>query len=266
MTHFRKTIRLCKREISQGLVAVLFSGVVLCEAGALAQNPAAGTPTQGTSTQGTSVEAAKPLSDVPPAVLEEAAQIYKLGQEAYEKGRYESAFTSFHQAYQMTKSPDLLYNLAKVAVKLNQTEVAIGYYRQYLAKHPADEATVQKELDALLVSSPISAPIARPVESDSEPNIPRWVPWTMIGGGVGFLGISLGLLVAGGISPADTPADQTQRRGLLASGGVLCGIGVAATVGGVVLKMRQKKQNVPPSTARLFLSPNGLGLQLVGNY
>ncbi len=231
--------------------------------------PAAARPNGG----GPNVSPPQPAAtttEIPPAVLEEATRIYKLGQEAYSKGRYDSAFTSFHHAYQMTKAPDLLYNLAKVSVKLGQREVAVGYYRQYIAGHPADEAAVQKELDDLLVASPLGT-TAQPATAAAttpaaEPEIPRWVPWAMIGGGAGFLGVSIGLLVAGGISPADTAADQSQRRAMLASGGVLGGIGLAATIGGAVLKLRMGKPAEAPKTARVFLAPAGLGLQLVGSY
>jgi len=204
-------------------------------------------------------------ASLPPAVLEEAQRIYQMGQDAYSKGRYDSAFTSFHHAYQMTKAPDLLYNLAKVSTKLGQKEVAVGYYRQYLAGHPADEVTVQKELDDLqgpVVATAVSATASDPA---AEPQIPRWVPWAMIGGGAGLLGISIGLLVAGGITPVDSSADQAQRRAMLASGGVLGGIGLAATVGGVVLRLRDKRSTAP-KTAQLFLAPSGLGLQLAGTY
>jgi hypothetical protein len=88
----------------------------------------------------------------------------------------------------------------------------------------------------------------------------------MIGGGAGLLGISIGLLVAGGITPADTAADQAQRRAMLASGGVLGGIGLASTIGGAVLRLRMGKSTNQPKTAQMFLSPAGLGFQLVGTY
>ncbi len=228
--------------------------------------PPATAPPAAPTSDAAAAAAAHGAAPLPPAVLEEAQRIYQMGQDAYSKGRYDSAFTSFHHAYQMTKAPDLLYNLAKVSTKLGQKEVAVGYYRQYLAGHPSDEVAVQKELDDLLGPAalvPAAAP--PPADSSSEPQIPRWVPWAMIGGGAGLLGISLGLLVAGGITPADTSADQAQRRAMLASGGVLGGIGLAATVGGVVLRLRDKKTPVP-NTAQVFLAPSGLGLQLVGTY
>jgi tetratricopeptide (TPR) repeat protein len=203
-------------------------------------------------------------------VLEEAQRLYQFGQDAYTKGRYDVAFGSFNRVYQLTRSPDLLYNLAKVALKLDQKEVAIGYYRQYLSSHPADEAEVQKEMDALGGGpAPAPAPAAPPPPqpSDSDGKMPRWVPWAMIGGGTGLLGISLGLLLAGGISPAETAADQAQRRAMLAAGGVLGGIGLAATVGGVVLKVREKNAR-PVAAARtmMALAPWGAGMQLVGSY
>lgn len=222
---------------------------------------------------GQAAEAKKP-PDLPPAVLEEAQRLYQFGQEAYTKKRYDAAFGSFNRVYQLTKSPDLLYNLAKVAIKLDQREVAVGYYRQYLSSHPADEAAVQKEMDELTGGPPPPPPPQVLTAPAGEAAIPRWVPWALIGGGTGLLGISLGLLVAGGISPADTAADQAQRRGMLASGGVLGGIGLAATVGGVVLKLRDqnanknanKSANKPAASASLHLLPFGTGLQLAGTF
>lgn len=228
--------------------------------------PAAGSPQPAPG--GTAATAPKAPA-LPAGVLEEGQRLYQFGQDAYSKGRYDVAFGSFNRVYQLTKSPDLLYNLAKVALKLDQKEVAIGYYRQYLSSHPPDEAEVQKEMDALTGGpAPAPAPVAAPsAPSDSETKVPRWVPWAMIGGGAGLLGISLGLLVAGGISPAETAADQTQRRAMLAAGGVLGGIGLAATVGGVVLKVRDKSAK-PATAARtlMALAPWGAGLQLVGTY
>lgn len=251
------------------LRSVFCSACLLTSSLALAAEPETNPPAAPAAAS----KPAESPSALPPAVLEEAARIYQMGQDAYGKGRYESAFTSFHHAYQMTKAPDLLYNLAKVSVKLGQREVAVGYYRQYLAGHPADEATVQKELDELLLASPLGSvttqtPAPAPVPSGpaSDLDIPRWVPWAMIGGGAGLLGISIGLLVAGGITPADTAADQAQRRAMLASGGVLGGIGLASTIGGAVLRLRMGKSTNQPKTAQMFLSPAGLGFQLVGTY
>lgn len=227
-------------------------------------NSATATPAASANPAGGTAPANKP-PELPPAVLEEAQRLYQFGQEAYNKKRYDVAFGSFNRVYQLTKSPDLLYNLAKVAIKLDQKEVAIGYYRQYLSSHPPDEATVQKEMDELTGGPPPPPPQALTAPA-GEATIPRWVPWALIGGGTGLLGISLGLLVAGGISPADTAADQAQRRGMLASGGVLGGIGLAATVGGVVLKLREKSANKPAASASLHLLPMGTGLQLAGTF
>ena len=209
--------------------------------------------------------ATNPAPSLPPAVLEEAQRIYKMGQDAYQKGRYESAFNSFQQAYQLTNAPDLLYNLAKVANRLGQKEVAVGYYKQYLAGHPEDEAAVQKELDDYLGQNAVVKPLPQAPEPQADPQVPRWVQWALIGTGAGLLGLSVGLLVAGGVTPAETAADQTQRRSMLASGGVLGGIGLAATVGGVVLRLRSNR--VPaPKTTRLWVSPTGNGILITGIY
>lgn len=231
-------------------------------------NSATATTTTSANPPAAGAAAASKPPELPPAVLEEAQRLYQFGQDAYTKKRYDVAFGSFNRVYQLTRSPDLLYNLAKVAIKLDQREVAVGYYRQYLSTHPADEATVQKEMDELTGGPPPppAQPQALTAPPPSEAAIPRWVPWALIGGGGGLLGISLGLLVAGGISPADTAADQTQRRGMLASGGVLGGIGLAATVGGVVLKLREKNANKPAASASLSLAPLGTGLQLAGTF
>lgn len=227
-------------------------------------NPATANPAASANPPAGGTAAANKPPELPPAVLEEAQRLYQFGQDAYTKKRYDVAFGSFNRVYQLTKSPDLLYNLAKVAIKLDQKEVAIGYYRQYLSSHPPDEATVQKEMDAL-TGGPPPPPQALTAPAP-EPAIPRWVPWALIGGGGGLLGISLGLLVAGGISPAETAADQTQRRGMLATGGVLGGIGLAAAAGGIYLKVREKSATKPATSASLHLLPMGTGVQLAGTF
>lgn len=247
---------------------VLGASVLAFSLVASAQAPAAAPPPSEAQSSTTATTATNPKPPLPAGVMEEAQRLYRFGQDAYTRGRYDVAFGSFNRVYQLTKSPDLLYNLAKVALKLEQKEVAVGYYRQYLSSHPADEATVQKEMDALTGGpAPAQAPagVVAPIAA-AEPTVPRWVPWSLIGGGAGLLGISLGLLLAGGISPAESAADQTQRRSMLAAGGVLGGIGLAATVGGVVLKLREKSAARSAPTASLSLAPWGAGLQLAGTY
>jgi hypothetical protein len=102
------------------LRSVFCSACLLTSSLALAAEPETNPPAAPAAAS----KPAESPSALPPAVLEEAARIYQMGQDAYGKGRYESAFTSFHHAYQMTKAPDLLYNLAKVSVQLGQREVA----------------------------------------------------------------------------------------------------------------------------------------------
>ena len=251
---------------------------------AAAQSTASGTEQPAPSTVTAPAVSTPPRPAMTPEVQAEAARQYELGQKAFQTGQYEIAQAAFSRSYTLSKEPDLLYNMAKVALRLNQRQVALGYYREYISHHPKDEVKIQKEIERLTeviesergdgaynTASP-AAPAVPATTPNVEPdplNIPRWVPWALIGGGIVLVGTSLGLLVAGGVTPAETSADQAQRRSMLAVGGVLGGIGLGAGIGGILLRVRERnlhKAAAVAPAAQVLLLPMGTGLQLVGSF
>jgi hypothetical protein len=54
-----------------------------------------------------------------------AKQAFAVGTRAYANGEFRTALTSFQRAYELTGSPDLLYNIATVSDRMRRDEQAL---------------------------------------------------------------------------------------------------------------------------------------------
>lgn len=225
-----------------------------------------------------SAQAAPPAStSAAPSELEQKAaqQHYQAGVMFFQAENWNAARAEFEAAYQLTKYPDLLYNLAKIAEKQGRTADEVRYLDEYLATNPKDSDEVRARLTVI-----------RPKLSQ----VSQKPPWPAIGiaaGGAAFLiiGISCG---AAAIAAANTVASSgnsgkpfsaelfaTQERGKQLSGAaiafdVLGGLALAAGGGWLgywfYQRHMQNKNPPPPKTALVPLGPGGPGLGLIGSF
>jgi tetratricopeptide (TPR) repeat protein len=61
---------------------------------------------------------------------------YKAGAAHYQRGKYAEAIREFEASYQLSRRPDILYNLAQCHDKLGDVEKTVDYLRRYLQDQP----------------------------------------------------------------------------------------------------------------------------------
>ena len=110
-----------------------------------------------------------------PEALAQAKTFYGAGTEAYSKGRYEAAVTSFEQAYALAAKPNVAFALAQAERKLYlekgdaaRGRQAIGHYKEYLERvesgeRRAEAVDAKADLEARLGNSAGEATKAAPV-------------------------------------------------------------------------------------------------------
>src|SRR5262245_32790342 len=99
--------------------------------------------------------AAQPARRAAPSPEVEARSEYRRGLVKYELGEYEGAITSCKRAYDLTRSPALLFNIAQAYRLKNDPEQALHFYQTFLrlkpdAKNRAEVEGRINELEKLL--------------------------------------------------------------------------------------------------------------------
>jgi tetratricopeptide (TPR) repeat protein len=93
--------------------------------------------------------------------------LFAEGQEAYAAGDFPKAFDRFLCAYRVSRSPELAYNVARVAERMGESAGALRYYRLYLQADPppaeADRAPVLRKI----------AELRARIESEARAGTPR---------------------------------------------------------------------------------------------
>lgn len=91
------------------------------------------------------------LTSVAQAQTEEqvarARTLFTEGQAAYDAGRFQEAVTKMLEAYELTSSPELAFNVARVYERMSEYAEAIRYFRIYL-RQGAPDATVRADVEA----------------------------------------------------------------------------------------------------------------------
>ncbi|HTU63997.1 MAG TPA: hypothetical protein VMF89_36275, partial [Polyangiales bacterium] len=67
----------------------------------------------------------------------QARRLFEQGREAYSDGRYRDAWAYFHEAYQLSGRPELLFNIGQTADRLGQEGDALRAFSMYLERLPA---------------------------------------------------------------------------------------------------------------------------------
>ncbi len=79
--------------------------------------------------------------------LARARTLFTEGQAAYDAGRFQEAVTKMREAYEITNSAELAFNVARVYERMSEYAEAIRYFRIYLRQGQPD-ATVRADVEA----------------------------------------------------------------------------------------------------------------------
>jgi len=152
------------------------------------------------------VASAQAQDDVPDdGALDEARAVFELGTAAYEEGRFEAALRHFQRSYELTESPDILFNVGTVADRLREDELALDAYERYLQARPdaEDREHIEGRIRILrggveVSDDPDPTNEPSPIVAAAQPNTPEDADeggrlWTWIAGGTA---IALGAATA----------------------------------------------------------------------
>jgi len=83
--------------------------------------------------------------------IAEAKKAFANATNAYADGEFESALASFRRAYDLTGSPDILYNIATVSDRMRRDEDALEAYEGYIEARPksVDREHVESRIEVL---------------------------------------------------------------------------------------------------------------------
>ena len=86
------------------------------------------------------------------ALTAEARVFFERGVQMFRRRHYEAALSAFTAAHRFAALPEVLYNLAVTAERLEQRRDAADYYREYLRLRPeaADRGAVEAKIAQLL--------------------------------------------------------------------------------------------------------------------
>ena len=216
-----------------------------------------------------------------------AKKAFAAGTRSYAQGEFESALGSFRKAYDLTGSPDLLYNIATVSDRMRRDEEALEAYEGYLEARPksADQEHVAGRIDVLRASiearrradldariAERSAAIEAAARVKSERPLTQHVgpgpgPWITIG--IGSAALVSGAVLVGlgqrdqnsvqsaapGSSYAmvEEMADRGPRR--TTAGIALMGVGAAGVIGGIIWKLTGGHEEAIPEVS---IGPTGI--------
>lgn len=83
-----------------------------------------------------------------PAQIEKAKKAFAEGKKLHEQGKLPEAIEKFKESYNLSKNPLLLYNIAVTMQEAGMEDLALFYYRKFLADAPADAAQREPAVEA----------------------------------------------------------------------------------------------------------------------
>lgn len=219
-----------------------------------------------------------------------AKKAFEAGTRAYQSGDFEAALSSFRRAYDLTGSPDLLYNIATVSDRMRHDEDALRAYEGYLKARPksadrehvesrisvlreAIEARQRAEVDAQIEAEKAAMEAAARIKAERPLTHhvgPGPGPWITIGAGGATLVTGAVLLGLGqkdqndvesappgsSFSSVETQADRGPRR--TKTGIALIGVGGAAVLGGVIWQLTGGHEEAMPEVS---IGPTGISVR-----
>jgi tetratricopeptide (TPR) repeat protein len=178
---------------------------------------------------GSTVASAQSATQSTPTLTpdERARELYLRGDRLYAEGSYGEAVTAFQRAYELSRRPVLLYDMANALERLGRYEEALQQLNAYAPHAPEHQRhTVLKRINSLEAraeeqhrkegparanpevpsgAGPAAGPIVAATAESAQP-----LPWLGYAiGGAGLLSIGLG--VAFGVSAASARSDAEAR-------------------------------------------------------
>ena len=224
------------------------------------------------------------------ARIAEAKKSFAVGTQAYAEGEFEVALASFRRAYELTGSPDLLFNVATVSDRMRRDEDALEAYEAYLQARPdsADREHVEGRIEVLRASieerrrAEIEADIEarkaaveaaarvraeRPLTQHVGPGPGPWITIGMSGaavlGGAVLLGIGQRNENQVANAPAGSSYSEVQgaadRGPRLSKAGIaLLSVGGAGVIGGVIWQLTGGHEEALPE---ISIGPTGISVK-----
>jgi len=215
------------------------------------------------------------------ARLAEAKDAFDDGSRAYADGEFDSALASFRRAYELTGSPDLLYNIATVSDRMRRDEEALEAYQGYLDARPkstdrehvegrievlraAIEAQKREELDAEIearraaIEAEARVKAERPLTQHVGPGPGPWITIGVGGAAIVSGAVLLGLgqrdeksvenaAPGSSYSSVQGMAEQGPRRSK--AGIALLAVGGAGVLGGVIWQLTGGHEETMPEVS-----------------
>ena len=230
-----------------------------------------------------------------------ARDLYEKGDRFYAEGRYEKSIEAFREAYNLSRRPLLLFNLANAYERLGRYDEAVASLREYLPQAAeADRDAVTKRIDSLELRAKEQAGQAKPAtpppaaQSTAAPARPATIEgdtttpktsspvagYVLVGAGVAVLGAATVFAVlagreksdaedqcAAGVCPAS--AEETVDRGRTYSAVADVGFGVGALgLGAGLLTILLHDPAPTRQAAKVKVKPSlhGAEVSLVGRF
>lgn len=175
--------------------------------------------------------------DATAASDEEARRLFEAGDLAFRDGRYETALTRFHESYDLSHRPALLYNIAVCLDRLRRDAEAIEAYDTYLAALPdaANRDEVEGRLRAMREAAARAVPVDEGEATGSTGPTPTPTPgadsgprvedfwWAFVIGGVV---VAAAVVVPIVVVTSSSPGTEAPLTGDFGTGGVLVALEV----------------------------------------
>jgi hypothetical protein len=197
--------------------------------------------------------------------VEAAKGMHKAAEQYYARARYDKAIASWTEAYSFDCTAHrLLINIGNAHEKLGNTSKAIDAFSAYIDRmgSAADPTIVEKvnNLRSLIDAQPepdpkpdpVPPPTPDPAPKDTGPDQgPGIAPWVVVGAGGGVAVVGA-ILLGIGIQKENSAQEQCPNRGdgepcpqdvanegnlgikMQIGGGVMLGVGLAASAGGLI--------------------------------
>jgi len=213
---------------------------------------------------------------------ERARYLFDNGHQLYMEGRYEDALAAWTEAYDLSRRPLILYNMANAYERNGQVRKAISVLNRYRAYAQPDEQEVilrrikNMEHRLTLIQPPqASVAVQEPLQPFPTAEVALLgtgaiaiVSGVLLGSGAKNQGTQAALYCGGqGLPCTSMAADFLKKERRYALGADLCFIaGGLATATGIGLLVLKKSDTSSPETVRVQVSPSATGLVMNGTF